>query len=149
MDRFWNKTKARSDGCLMWQGALQPNGYGRFKMHGKAELAHRVAWMLAHGKEPDKQVCHTCDNPGCVSPEHLFVGTQSDNMQDCVRKGRHASPDLSKLKVSDVPGITNLVKQYSYRRVARMLGVDESTVRNYVLKHGLPRHTRGGYAVAV
>ena len=105
--------------------------------------------MLANGKMADKCVCHKCDNRACVNPEHLFSGTHSDNTQDCIHKGRHRGNELSKLKMSDVSAITDLVKQHSYRRVARMFGVAEVTVRRYVQKHGLPRRIRGRYAVAV
>lgn len=83
----------RGPGCWLWKGARQPNGYGRFSAYSKArktQMAHRWAWILANGPIPDgMRVLHRCDNPPCVNPAHLFLGTDSDNMRDCVAKGRH------------------------------------------------------------
>lgn len=85
--RFWRNTK-REGACLVWTGKRYRNGYGSL-MHGKRyRLAHRIAWELTHGREPDGVVMHTCDTPECVEPSHLVLGTQRDNMRDMVRKGR-------------------------------------------------------------
>lgn len=80
--------------CIEYEGARTTKGYGQYTLpvgRGKyIMLAHRVAYELAHGPIPaGLQVMHTCDNPPCVNPEHLRVGTGSDNMRDCVEKGRH------------------------------------------------------------
>ena len=87
-DRFWAKV-AKGDGCWEWQGAMA-NRYGAFKLAGRQIGAHRLALQL--GGEEDipsgMVVCHRCDNPRCVRPDHLFVGTRSDNSQDMSRKGR-------------------------------------------------------------
>lgn len=79
------------DGCWNWTGYLNNKGYGKFAFRGRSESAHRVSFMLANNLEslPKEFVCHTCDNPKCVRPDHLFTGTRTDNMRDMVRKGRH------------------------------------------------------------
>lgn len=90
--RFFAKCKpSDTTDCIEWFGAADKLGYGRFSFEGKPRLAHRIAYMLHYGERlPDDVVLmHTCDNPKCVNPAHLVAGTQSDNMWDKVRKGRH------------------------------------------------------------
>lgn len=85
---FWSRC-ARVGECLEWQGYRMPNGYGHVAFLGRMRLAHRVAYELTHGPIPEGMlVCHRCDNPPCTDPEHLFLGTHSDNVQDMLRKGR-------------------------------------------------------------
>ena len=75
--------------CIEWTGKRWPAGYGYLYVEGKITYAHRDAWITKHGPIPKGlQILHTCDNPPCVNLEHLFVGTQSDNMKDKVDKGR-------------------------------------------------------------
>jgi hypothetical protein len=76
--------------CHEWQGALTYNGYGRIGVNGKVQRVHRVAYELAHGPIPEGiVVCHRCDNPRCCNPDHLFLGTTQENVDDKVQKGRH------------------------------------------------------------
>jgi hypothetical protein len=95
MDNFWKKVKKSSHlNCWTWLGSTNTTGfkYGRFRINGKLTTAHRAAWILCNGPvSKDIFVCHSCDNPSCVNPSHLFLGTRSDNVRDCVKKGRHAS----------------------------------------------------------
>ena len=87
---FWARV-IKSDGCWEWSGATNGHKYGRVMKGGRWTGAHRVSWVIHHGKIPDEAlVLHRCDNPSCVNPAHLFLGTQEDNIRDMVRKGRHA-----------------------------------------------------------
>lgn len=94
-DRFMRKVDlSTASGCWLWTGATSPGGYGKFYLAGRAVGAHRAAWMLMRGEiPPGMQVCHHCDVPGCVNPNHLFIGTQKDNMRDMDAKGRRVVAD--------------------------------------------------------
>jgi hypothetical protein len=83
----------KSTGCWAWQGNKIPGDYGVLKIDGKRILAHRLSWQLQNGLIPPGMfVCHKCDNPSCINPDHLFIGTQKDNMEDCKSKGRNSPP---------------------------------------------------------
>ena len=87
-ERFWRKVKHGS-GCWEWQGAKVRGGYGFFWDGKRNGVAHRYSYELAYGPIPSgKIVCHHCDNPPCVRPDHLFCGTHSDNENDKYAKGR-------------------------------------------------------------
>jgi hypothetical protein len=86
--RFWAKVE-KTEGCWLWTGSLDTHGYGSLFWGGTTRRASRVSLILAGRPPPDGMlVCHTCDNPRCVRPEHLFLGTNLDNARDCIRKGR-------------------------------------------------------------
>lgn len=89
--RFWEKVN-KTNTCWEWTAHKLFNGYGRFNINGKTDYAHRISWQFATGKYPKgKQVLHSCDNPACVRPDHLFLGTLNDNMVDRNKKGRQAN----------------------------------------------------------
>ena len=89
-DRFWPKV-SKSDGCLVWTGFRDSKGYGQIGTGGRhgIDYAHRVSYEINNGPIPEgMHVLHKCDNPPCVRPDHLFLGTHTDNMQDMWTKGR-------------------------------------------------------------
>lgn len=87
-DRFWSKV-ARGSGCWLWGAGRSAKGYGRFAYQGKNQRAHRVAWKLFRGPIPaGMDVLHECDNRLCMHPFHLYLGTNNDNVDDKVRRGR-------------------------------------------------------------
>lgn len=140
MNRFWDKVE-KGEGCWEWLACVQ-KGYGRFKVGGKRgsmKLAHRVAWELANGPIPDGlNVLHRCDNGKCVRPAHLFLGTQMDNVRDCVAKGRYPS------RVGERNGRARLSKQdaerirernaagESYRKLGAEYGVNYAHIGHIV-----------------
>lgn len=89
-DYFWSRMD-KSKECWPWIGKLnRENGYGQVRISGTIRpVVHRVAWELTYGPIPEGLlVCHHCDNPACCRPDHLFLGTMKDNIQDAVKKGR-------------------------------------------------------------
>lgn len=83
-----------NSGCWLWTAAATKQGYGVFNMDGSGIGAHRASWIMENGDIPDGLcVCHKCDVPSCVNPEHLFLGTYKENTQDMIRKGRRVEPD--------------------------------------------------------
>lgn len=88
---FWSRVDRRADDeCWPWRGGKLKDGYGGFYLDGHTIGAHRAAWILTFGEiAQGLLVCHTCDNPPCCNPHHLFLGTDGDNQRDSVAKGRH------------------------------------------------------------
>lgn len=87
-ERFEEKYE-KSDGCWNWTAHKNSDGYGTFRISDRHQYAHRIAYQLYVGEIPAGLcVCHRCDNPSCVRPEHLFLGTFADNAHDCMSKGR-------------------------------------------------------------
>ena len=130
----------KSDACWMWKGS-HTRRYGTFWAHGKNIGAHVYAYRRFKGEvAPGMFVCHTCDVPLCVNPEHLFVGTPKDNTQDMMRKNRGAWPrgdqhHLSKLSESDIEEIFQLRKIMTQSAIAKKFGVDQSHISRIVRGH--------------
>jgi len=94
-ERFFRNVKiGNPNECWEWPLSKDGDGYGRIFIKGKKYRAHRLTWMVFQGPIPQGfHVCHHCDNPPCVNPHHLFIGTNYDNLMDSVRKGRHRIPN--------------------------------------------------------
>lgn len=114
-DRFWPKVEKTST-CWLWTGATKANGYGHLTSAGGRHIdAHRMAWELTHGPIPaGVYVCHHCDTPRCVRPDHLYLGTPSDNYWDMAAKGRR------RIAVGDArhPKLTEALVREARRRYA-------------------------------
>lgn len=94
-ERFWSRVD-KTDDCWNWTGPKTADGYGRLYREGKTIRAHRLSYEMHHGPVPSGLiVCHRCDNPSCVNPDHLFVGTGAENIADCEAKGRRNVPARS------------------------------------------------------
>lgn len=89
--RFASKCSPSRDGCLIWTGSTDDEGYGKISYKNRNRRASHVAWRIKHGRlpHPDKFMCHNCDNPVCVNVDHLYEGTHQENVDDKMRKGRH------------------------------------------------------------
>lgn len=111
-ERFWEKV-IKTDCCWMWLASKDPSGYGTILYLGKVHKAHRLSYQLKFGDfDSNLRVLHSCDNPSCVNPSHLFLGTQSDNMQDMVKKGRHGAGK------SEVPSYKDFLKIKPKKKVS-------------------------------
>ena len=131
-DRFWSKVDKSAD-CWVWTAHRDHNGYGRFQIDDYPRIAHRIAWELSYGLIPNGLwVLHRCDNPPCVRPEHLFLGTAADNYLDARSKNRMPlgeSHPSSRLKLVQVMEIRRLgLKGLSQRQIASQFGVAQPTV---------------------
>ena len=127
--RFWEKVN-RTDGCWEWKGSTVMGGYGKFARSGsrKLDIASRVSWELHFGHIPEGMfVCHRCDNPPCVRPNHLFLGDTKQNADDMIRKGRHRSG--LRLTLEEVRSI--IESPGPAKNIAQRFGVSLNTVHRY------------------
>lgn len=141
-NRFWEKVdKTGSDDCWEWKGAKDTNGYGNFYLEeGCWTGAHRYSLCLSENKQPMKEelyVCHHCDNPSCVNPDHLFWGRQKDNIEDMYVKGRNndkgpkgESNWHSKLSEEQVQEIKDLLDKgnLTQEEISELFSVDQTTI---------------------
>lgn len=142
--RFFDKVKKTND-CWLWVGSIRKNGYGHFFYDGKIELAHRASWELHKGKIPKgKQINHKCFNRACVNPEHLYAGTQVDNMRDakiagtfrCIRvpigeknpKAKLTEDQVREIRDKHIPGI------YGCYKLARDYDIGASAIYSIVAR---------------
>lgn len=140
---FWKKIDKTSS-CWNWTGSLTPTGYGQLRINKKAHTASRVSWQLHYGEIPHGYfVCHKCDNRRCVNPEHLFLGTPKDNMDDMRAKGRQSYHNVRKgtqintVKLTEQQ-VLEIRSVYSGERcqqvqLARKYGVTQSCINCIVL----------------
>lgn len=141
-DRFWSKVEvANAADCWVWTAALRNKRYGCFRVVSNKSMqqAHRVAWTLVVGPIPTGLcILHRCDNPRCVNPDHLFLGTQRDNIRDMDQKDRRnverriwgEKHHSAKLTDRQVIQIRNLSKQsgFNQHHAARQFGVSQSVI---------------------
>ena len=136
--RFWSMVDRRGpDDCWPWTGDLSVRGYGRIWYQGKTRYAHRVSYELHYAPISEGMfVCHSCDNPRCVNPAHLFLGTAADNSKDMTVKGRAAEGErhgTCKLKEGDIPAIRKLATEgLTYTEIGTRYGVAYGVISRVV-----------------
>ena len=150
MRRFWEKVM-KSSGCWIWKGAHNQEGYGSIGIGSRTDgtrrliKAHRMCWYLTYGVIPVGMcVLHRCDNPTCVNPDHLFLGTHADNMRDKKIKGRAKTGPLlfgeahprSRLHAEDVHKIRKMSSEegLSQSQIGKLFGVSQTHVGRILRK---------------
>lgn len=125
-----------NSGCWEWLGRYHKSGYGEIRSQSNYILSHRASYMAWVGPIGDFHVLHRCDNRKCINPQHLFLGTNADNVADKIAKGRQArgSKNHSKLSECDVKEIRGMLTRCSNKEIASKFGVDPSVVSK--IKHG-------------
>ena len=140
LKNFWKKVK-KTDGCWEWIGGKFTSGYGLYKVQGITSRVHRLSWEIHNGTIPEGMcVCHSCDNPPCVNPNHLWLGTSQENTQDKMSKGRHKyqsgeSHYAAKLTDQQVEEIRtkSTGKRGEGVRLAKEYGVSKSLISAIIL----------------
>ena len=127
--------KKEDNGCWIWQKNSCNGKYGKLRFKMKWYLTHRASYETFVGPILDKLVCHKCDNPKCINPEHLFLGTHSDNAKDAIKKGRfNQSKNFLKFTDKQVEEIRKLKQEgFTYDRLSKIFNCTFSYL-NYVLK---------------
>lgn len=141
--RFWRHVVKHEGGCWEWTGAMRV-GYGAFKVCGEVLGTHRLSWVMHNGEIPaGRFVCHRCDNRKCVNPEHLFVGTNSENMQDASKKKRigHTRRKLDPSVVAEIR--SKAAEGWSQKAIVRLLALPPTTVWNVM--HGRYHNPNGSH----
>ncbi len=125
LSKFWDYVE-QTETCWLWKGTRYPTGYGRLGGGNNGRYAHRVAYELCHGPFPQHmKILHHCDNPPCVRPDHLFLGTDADNVRDKVEKGRQGlTAKLTPAQVLEIRASVGL----SQRALAWKYGVRKATI---------------------
>jgi hypothetical protein len=137
-ERFHTKYEIdNATGCWNWTDYKDRGGYGEMKFNGTGWKAHRVS-VLLDGRDPEGQcVLHACDNPKCVNPNHLRLGTQKENIDDMVKRDRQtkgSNVHCAKLTEADIPVIRDLLSQgVSQKDIAKQFGVSATTIAHIKL----------------
>lgn len=133
-ERFWSKVdRGGSDVCWPWLASRNPKGYGRFMWREDRipKQAHRIAYQLTNGEIPEGLlVCHTCDNPACCNPAHLFLGTPKDNSEDMAKKGRSTTSSFP-------PEVLDEIRSSTERgaRLSERFGISQQHISQIRLGH--------------
>lgn len=140
INRFWSKVD-KTGHCWEWTSSKHNKGYGQLSVNGSTKTAHRMSWMIHNNSDipSDMCVCHSCDNPSCVNPDHLFLGSHADNVNDKVSKNRHAVGEkhgMSKLTDEDIRciRIARSVDRLSCEKIALRYNVAYSVIERICRK---------------
>lgn len=131
--RFLEKVYYALDGCWYWIGYTDVDGYGRISLNNISTVASRVSFIIHNGDPGTLYVCHSCDNPTCVNPDHLYAATQKQNVADCFSRGRgnrnkgetHGGAALA---LSDVIAIRANVDGLTQKQLGEKYGVGQTTI---------------------
>jgi len=144
LDKFWGKVKVVEDAksCWEWQGSRDKDGYGRIgvsrKDFKKTFKAHRLSWELQNGPiPPENCICHRCDNPPCVRPDHLELGTVYDNNHDKEKKNRQVRGEKNGMKKLTEREINEIRRVYDHGKLnqtelAEIFGVSQSAISKII-----------------
>lgn len=149
-ERFQLKVVDGGD-CHLWTGHIDQTGRGLFTINGQRMQASRASWVLNFGEIPmGAYVCHKCDNPRCVNPDHLFLGTHQDNMTDCKNKRRNSFGERhgrAKLTEADVLSMFSMMgkRYFEQREIAKHFGISAAMV-NLIVKNKKWTYLRKGAA---
>lgn len=136
---LFKRTLENENGCLEWTAGKSKKGYGKLQVGSKHWRAHRLSYHLTNPNTDITQldICHSCDNPSCINPNHLFAGTRQDNIADMVSKGRQAKGEKigrAKLTKEEVETIRRFSTLYSQRKLGKMFNVHHKTIGRILCK---------------
>lgn len=148
INRFWTKVSidfSNPTGCWIWTGTINIWGYGSIYIDGKTRGAHRISYQIANGSfDYNFHVCHTCDNPACVNPDHLWLGTAKDNAIDRVLKGRDAlnkakgskcgKSKLTEEQVLEIRKLHSLEMYTTQKQLATQFGISLATFKQIITR---------------
>ena len=147
VERLQLKIKKGSSGCWLWQGCVTSKGYGVTSIKDKYIQTHRAMWIGLHGEPPEGMfVCHSCDVPNCINPEHLFLGTPNDNMQDMIRKGRAVAFWKGKkmpLEMRQKQSLAKLGKKQKPEHIAKRVAAYVGSVRSEETRNKISQSNKG------
>ena len=132
--RLLDKIQVAPSGCWLWTGAVDSHGYGKLNMRRNWLKAHRISYLVFHGIiPPGAFICHTCDNPPCINPFHLYAGSPADNTRDRVARNRSvglpgAANPSARLTEDQVIEILALGRTYTQRQIGKMYGISAGAV---------------------